>query len=91
MQCNFKRLWVSPRYIDINSLNYDYGRITERQFAELLLAYADYSAKKRSAVLKRVKKAYKVTSALFVFFRQNIKGQESEKTSHLERVLFDSC
>ena len=36
------------------------GRITERQFAELLLAYADYSAKKRSAVLKRVKRAYKV-------------------------------
>ena len=37
-----------------------HGRITERQFAELLLAYADYSAKKRSSVLKRVKRAYKV-------------------------------
>ena len=36
------------------------GRITERQFAELLLAYADYSTKKRSTVLKRVKRAYKV-------------------------------
>ena len=40
------------------------GRITERQFAELLLAYADYSAKKRSAVLKRVKRAYKVRHLL---------------------------
>lgn len=37
------------------------GRITERQFAELLLTYADYSAKKRSAVLKRVKRRYKNT------------------------------
>ena len=33
--------------------------ITEGQFAELLLAYADYNAKKRTSVLKRVKKAYK--------------------------------
>ncbi len=37
------------------------GRISERQFAELLLTYADYSSKKRSAVLKRVKKAYRKT------------------------------
>jgi hypothetical protein len=34
-------------------------RITERQFAELLLAYANYSTKKRAAILKRVKKAYR--------------------------------
>ena len=33
--------------------------ITEGQFAELLLTYADYNAKKRTSVLKRVKKAYK--------------------------------
>ena len=33
--------------------------ITEWQFAELLLAYADYNAKKKSSVMKRVKKAYK--------------------------------
>ena len=33
--------------------------ITEGQFAELLLAYADYNPKKRTSVLKRVKKAYK--------------------------------
>lgn len=37
----------------------DEGLITEKQFAELLLTYADYSSKKRSNVLKRVKKAYK--------------------------------
>lgn len=37
----------------------DSGRISERQFAELLLAYANYSAKKRTAVLNRVKKTYK--------------------------------
>ena len=35
------------------------GRISERHLAELLLTYADYSAKKRSAVLKRVKRKYK--------------------------------
>ena len=34
------------------------GRIWEKDFADLLLAYADYSPKKRSAVLKRVKKQY---------------------------------
>ncbi len=34
------------------------GKISEKQFAELLLAYAEYSTKKRSAVLKRVKRAY---------------------------------
>ena len=33
--------------------------IRESQFAELLLAYADYNSKKRSSVLKRVRKAYK--------------------------------
>ena len=33
--------------------------IKESQFAELLLAYADYNSKKRSSVLKSVKKAYK--------------------------------
>lgn len=35
------------------------GRITEKQLAELLLTYADYSAKKKGAVLKRVKQRYK--------------------------------
>ena len=33
--------------------------ITESQFAELLLTYADYNTKKRSGVIKRVRKAYK--------------------------------
>ena len=33
-------------------------RIWERDFADLLLTYADYTAKKRSTVLKRVKKKY---------------------------------
>lgn len=33
-------------------------RIWEKDFADLLLTYADYSPKKRSAVLKRVKKRY---------------------------------
>ena len=37
------------------------GRIGERQLAELLLTYADYTPKKRSAVIKRVKRAYKNT------------------------------
>jgi len=34
------------------------GLISEKHFAELLLTYADYTAKKRAVVLKRVKKAY---------------------------------
>ena len=33
-------------------------RIWERDFADLLLTYADYTPKKRSTVLKRVKKKY---------------------------------
>ena len=33
-------------------------RIWERDFADLLLTYADYTPKKRAAVLKRVKKKY---------------------------------
>lgn len=32
------------------------GRITEADFAELLLAYAGYPAKKKARMLKRVKK-----------------------------------
>ncbi len=39
----------------------DTGRISEKQFAELLLTYADYSPKRRGAVLKRVKKKYRNT------------------------------
>ncbi|XP_052752465.1 calcium uptake protein 1 homolog, mitochondrial-like isoform X1 [Galleria mellonella] len=35
------------------------GRITEADFAELLLAYAGYPAKKKSRMLKRVKKAFR--------------------------------
>ena len=35
------------------------GKITERQLAELLLAYANYSPKRRTVVLKRVKKMFK--------------------------------
>jgi len=34
------------------------GNISEKDFADLLLTYADYSAKKRAAVLKRVRKKY---------------------------------
>lgn len=34
------------------------GRITEADFAELLLAYAGYPAKKKARMLKRVKKTY---------------------------------
>lgn len=37
------------------------GNISEKQFAELLLTYADYAPKKRSSTLKRVKKAFKTT------------------------------
>ena len=36
------------------------GLINEKSFAELLLTYADYTQKKRSLVLKRVKKTFKV-------------------------------
>ena len=35
-------------------------RIWEKDFADLLLTYADYSPKKRSAVLKRVKKRHSI-------------------------------
>ena len=35
------------------------GRITEADFAESLVAYAGQSAKKKSKMLKRVKKAFK--------------------------------
>lgn len=35
------------------------GRITEADFAELLLAYAGYPAKKKSRMLKRVKKTFR--------------------------------
>ncbi|XP_034824385.1 calcium uptake protein 1 homolog, mitochondrial-like isoform X4 [Maniola hyperantus] len=35
------------------------GRITEADFAELLLAYAGYPAKKKARMLKRVKKAFR--------------------------------
>ncbi|CAG4937251.1 unnamed protein product [Colias eurytheme] len=35
------------------------GRITEADFAELLLAYAGYPAKKKTRMLKRVKKAFR--------------------------------
>ncbi|CAH0727849.1 unnamed protein product, partial [Brenthis ino] len=35
------------------------GRITEADFAELLLAYAGYPAKKKSRMLKRVKKMFR--------------------------------
>ncbi|CAK1604060.1 unnamed protein product [Parnassius mnemosyne] len=35
------------------------GRITEADFAELLLAYAGYPAKKKARMLKRVKKMYR--------------------------------
>ena len=35
------------------------GKITEKQFAELILTYAEYTPKKRGVVLKRVKKRFK--------------------------------
>ncbi|XP_023347582.1 calcium uptake protein 1 homolog, mitochondrial [Eurytemora carolleeae] len=35
------------------------GFISEKQFAELLLTYADYSPRKRTIVLKRIKKLFK--------------------------------
>ena len=35
------------------------GMITEKQFAELLLTYAEYTPKKRAVVLKRVKRRFK--------------------------------
>ena len=34
------------------------GKISEKDFAELLLTYADYTSKKRAVVLKRVKRKY---------------------------------
>lgn len=37
----------------------EHGRITEADFAELLLAYAGYPAKKKARMLKRVKKAFR--------------------------------
>ncbi|XP_050670899.1 calcium uptake protein 1 homolog, mitochondrial isoform X2 [Leptidea sinapis] len=37
----------------------DNGRITEADFAELLLAYAGYPAKKKARMLKRVKRAFR--------------------------------
>jgi hypothetical protein len=44
------------------------GRISERQLAELLLAYADYSPKRRAATLKRVKRTFKVTASIHHIF-----------------------
>jgi len=35
------------------------GRICERDFAESLVVYAGYNAKRRVRMLKRVKKAFK--------------------------------
>ncbi|TRY80059.1 hypothetical protein TCAL_06778 [Tigriopus californicus] len=37
------------------------GNISEKQFAELLLTYANYAPKKRTSTLKRVKKTFKPT------------------------------
>ena len=42
------------------------GRISERQLAELLLTYADYTPKRRTATLKRVRKAFKVRKTFMV-------------------------
>lgn len=44
-------------YVDYNFTD-ENGRITEADFAELLLAYAGYPAKKKARMLKRVKKTY---------------------------------
>ena len=41
------------------------GFISEKQFAELLLTYADYSPRKRTIVLKRIKKLFKVNLKTF--------------------------
>ena len=38
--------------------NGDKGRITERDFADLLIAYAGFSTKKKQKMLRRVKKSY---------------------------------
>ena len=54
LQREILRLEFERKYPDTET-----NLIKESQFAELLLAYADYNSKKRSSVLKRVKKAYK--------------------------------
>lgn len=41
---------------EFNVISDENGRITEADFAELLLAYAGYPAKKKARMLKRVKK-----------------------------------
>ena len=48
------------------------GRITERQLAELLLTYADYTPRRRSAVLKRIKKLFKVRLGAAILFSVKI-------------------
>ena len=37
---------------------HDNGTITERDFADLLIAYAGFSSKKKTKMLKRVRKIY---------------------------------
>ena len=44
----------------------DEGTISERQLAELLLTYADYTPKKKAMVLKRIKKMFKVILILVI-------------------------
>lgn len=43
---------------EFNVISDENGRITEADFAELLLAYAGYPAKKKARMLKRVKKTW---------------------------------
>ena len=57
-QCQLQREILRLEFERKNP-NTETNLITEGQFAELLLAYADYNPKKRALVLKRVRKTYK--------------------------------
>ena len=59
--------------------NQETGLISEGQFAELLLTYADYNAKKKTVVIKRVKKAYKKSKKKMKNGAENENGETGKK------------
>ena len=68
------------------------GHISEKQFAELLLTYADYTVKKRAVVLKRVKKRYGSPAAASEEGDEdnadtNLRGQRQEEGISLEDYI----
>ncbi|XP_031574950.1 calcium uptake protein 1, mitochondrial-like [Actinia tenebrosa] len=54
-----KKLQSEVMYLEFLSYDPENGRITERQFADMLLTYSNFHEKKKQQILKRVKKAFK--------------------------------